>query len=85
MVPHVGLEGGTVVLINFNNNDNHKNNNVFSLRGLHIKYKMNLSNKWSSVKFNKKEHIYSTWQHYLQIKGNNGSPCWPRGRDCGSD
>ena len=62
MVPHVGLEGGTVVLINFNNNDNNKNNNVFSLRALHIKYKMNLSNKWSSVKLNKKEHIYSTWQ-----------------------
>ena len=54
-----------MVLINFNNNNNNSNNNnnnVFSLRGLHIKYKMNVSNIWSSVKLNKKEHIYSTWQ-----------------------
>ena len=65
-----------MVLINFNGypfwlrgrvcgsdyNENNKNNNVLSLRGLHIKYKMNLSNKWSYVKLNKKEHIYSTWQ-----------------------
>ena len=76
MAPHVGLEGGTVVLINFNNNNNDNNNknnnnsndnnnnninNVFSLRGLHINYKMNSSNIWSSVKLNKKEHIYSRW------------------------
>ena len=47
---------------NNNNNNNDNNNNVFILEDYILSTTMNLSNIWSSVKLNKKEHIYSTWQ-----------------------